>query len=187
VAVDHGIGKGSGRSISAFDLHGALSECSDLFERFGGHRAAAGLTMKAAQLPAFVDRFDAVARARLAPDDLVPELRVDLEVPIDQVGEELEKLVRHFEPFGIGNPAPMFHARDARLACSPRKVGSDGLKLSIESARGDLDAIGWGLAPRAATFTTARTFELAFKLERDEYRGVSRLQLRVADVRHPGE
>lgn len=187
VAVEQGIGKGSGRSIGAFDLHGALSECADLFQRFGGHRAAAGLTMQAAQLPAFVERFDAVARAKLSFEDLVPELRVDLEVPIEQVGEELEKLVRHFEPFGVGNPAPVFHARDARIACAPRKVGSDGLKLAIESSRGDLDAIGWGLAPRAASFSTTRSFDLAFKLERDEYRGVSRLQLRVADVRHPGE
>lgn len=187
VAVEHGVGKGSGRSISAFDLHGALGECSDLFQRYGGHRAAAGLTMDAAQLPAFVERFDEVARGRLTADDLVPELRVDLDVPIDRVGEELEKLVRHFEPFGVGNPAPTFRATGARLACAPRKVGADGLKLAIDASRGALEAIGWGLADRAASFDVSRTFDLAFRLERDEYRGVSRLQLRVADVRHPGD
>lgn len=185
VAVEHGVGKGSGRSISAFDLHGALGECRELFQRYGGHRAAAGLTMDASQLPAFVERFDEVARSRLTPDDLVPELRVDLDVPIDQVGEDLEKLVRHFEPFGIGNPAPTFCASGARLACPPRKIGSDGLKFSIDAARGALEAIAWGMAPRAASFDVARAFDLAFRLERDEYRGVSRLQLRVADVRHP--
>ncbi|WP_353269065.1 single-stranded-DNA-specific exonuclease RecJ [Gemmatimonas sp.] len=184
VAVDHGIGKGSGRSISAFDLHGALGDCADLFQRFGGHRAAAGLTMDAAQLPAFVERFDEVAHARLTPDDLVPMLRVDLEVPIHEVGESLEKLVRHFEPFGIGNPAPMFRASGAQLSCAPRKVGSDGLKLAIGAPHGDLEAIGWGLASRAAQLHVGRGLDLAFKLERDEYRGVSRLQLRVADVRH---
>lgn len=187
VAVERGVGKGSGRSISAFDLHGALGECSDLFQRYGGHRAAAGLTMDAAQLPAFVERFDEVARSRLTAADLVPELRVDLDVPIDRVGEELEKLVRHFEPFGVGNPAPTFRATGARLACAPRKVGADGLKLAIDAARGTLEAIGWGLADRAASFDVSRTFDLAFRLERDEYRGVSRLQLRVADVRHPGD
>lgn len=184
VSVEDGVGKGSGRSISAFDLHGALSACADLFVRYGGHRAAAGLTMHAEQLPAFVDRFDAVARERLTPEDLVPELRVDLEVGIDQVGEDLEKLVRHFEPFGVGNPAPMFRASGARLSMPPRKVGSDGLKLAIATGRGDLEAIGWGLASRAPSFDRARAFDVAFRLERDEYRGVSRLQLRVADVRH---
>lgn len=186
VAVEGGIGKGSGRSISAFDLHAALGECADLFQRYGGHRAAAGLTMDAGQLPAFVERFDAVARQRLRPDDLVPELRVDLEVGLEAIGEDLEKLVRHFEPFGVGNPAPLFRATGARLAAPPRKIGGDGLKLAIEAPCGTIEAIGWGLASRAATFERAAAFDLAFKLERDEYRGVSRLQLRVADVRPAG-
>ncbi|MFY7923060.1 MAG: DHHA1 domain-containing protein, partial [Gemmatimonas sp.] len=184
VAVDQGVGKGSGRSIGAFDLHGALGECADLFQRYGGHRAAAGLTMDAAQLPSFVERLDEVAHARLSPDDLVPVLRVDLEVPIHDVGESLEKLVRHFEPFGIGNPAPMFRVSGAQLSSAPRKVGSDGLKLAIGAPHGDLEAIGWGLASRASQLHVGRGVDLAFKLERDEYRGVSRLQLRVADVRH---
>ncbi len=187
VAVEHGVGKGSGRSISAFDLHAALGECADLFQRYGGHRAAAGLTMDAQQLPAFVERFDEVAKRRLTADDLVPVLRVDLDVPLDDIGEDLEKLLRHFEPFGVGNPAPVFRATGARLASSPRKIGSDGLKFLVEARRGDLEAVGWGLAERAGSFDVARAFDLVFKLERDEYRGVSRLQLRVADVRHPGE
>jgi single-stranded-DNA-specific exonuclease len=183
VAVDDGVGKGSGRSISAFDLHAALGHCADLFQRYGGHRAAAGLTMLPANLPAFVERFDAVARERLSADDLVPELRVDLEVPIDSVGDELEKLVRYFEPFGIGNPAPLFHASGVRLAATPRKVGSDGLRLSLHAPPTTLEGIGWGLAPRAGSFDVARAFDLAFRLDRDEYRGVSRLQLKIADVR----
>ncbi|MFN4773730.1 MAG: single-stranded-DNA-specific exonuclease RecJ [Gemmatimonas sp.] len=187
VAVEHGVGKGSGRSISAFDLHAALGECADLFQRYGGHRAAAGLTMDAQQLPAFVERFDEVAKRRLTADDLVPVLRVDLDVPLDDIGEDLEKLLRHFEPFGVGNPAPVFRATGARLASSPRKIGSDGLKFLVEARRGDLEAVGWGMAERAGSFDVARAFDLVFKLERDEYRGVSRLQLRVADVRQPGE
>lgn len=185
VAVDDGIGKGSGRSISAFDLHGGLGACADLFQRYGGHRAAAGLTMDAAMLPAFVERFDAVARDRLTADDLVPELRVDLEVPIDVVGEELEKLVRHFEPFGIGNPAPTFRADGVRLAAPSRRVGTDGLRVSVDTGTGTLEGIGWGLAARTPRLDVAASYDLAFRLERDEYRGVSRLQLRLADVR-PG-
>jgi single-stranded-DNA-specific exonuclease len=186
VAVDSGVGKGSGRSISAFDLHGALDDCRDLFVKFGGHRAAAGLTMDAARLPEFGERFDQVARERLQPDDLTPELRLDLEVPIDGIGEELEKLIRHFEPFGIGNPAPLFHTTGVRLAAPPKRIGSDGLRLAFDAARGTLDGIGWGLAPRATLFEMHRPLDLAFRLERDEYRGVSKLQLRVADARPCG-
>jgi len=183
VAVEQGIGKGSGRSISAFDLHAALSDCRAHFQRFGGHRAAAGLTMDAQHLPAFAAQFDDVARQRLTADDLVPELRVDLDLNLETVDEELEKYVRHFEPFGVGNPAPVFRARGARLVSTPRRVGSDGLRLSFDVPSGTLDGIGWGLADKASRLPLDREHELAFRLERDEYRGNSRLQLRVADIR----
>lgn len=183
IAVEDGVGKGSGRSISAFDLHAALSACAPHFQRFGGHRAAAGLTMDAEKIPAFREQFDDVARARLTADDLVPEIRVDLDVPLDVIGDELEKLVRHFEPFGIGNPAPLFRTTGARLATAPRKIGADGLRLSFDIPSGTIDAIGWGMAMRASQLEMGRPLDLAFRLDRDEYRGQSRLQLKLADVR----
>ena len=183
VAVDKGIGKGSGRSITPFDLHAALGECSAHFVRYGGHRAAAGLTMHATNLPAFTEQFDAVARTRLCEADLVPELRVDLDVTMDDVGDELERLVRHFEPFGIGNPAPVFRTLGARMASLPRRIGTDGVRLTLAIRDGTVDAVGWGLAGRAAGLDVARPIDLAFRLERDEYRGISRLQLKVADVK----
>lgn len=186
VAIENGIGKGSGRSITPFDLHAALGECSKHFQRYGGHRAAAGLTMDAALIPAFAEQFDHVARSRLCEADLVPELRIDLEIPLDRVGEELERMVRHFEPFGIGNPAPVFRTSGAQLAASPRRVGTDGLRLSFDVPRGTVEAIGWGLAPRAASLDVSRPLDLVYRLQRDEYRGVSRLQLNVADVRVGG-
>ena len=183
IAVEAGVGKGSGRSISAFDLHAALSSCAPHFQRFGGHRAAAGLTMDADKIPAFREQFDDVARARLTADDLVPEIRVDLDVPLDVIGDELEKLVRHFEPFGIGNPAPLFRTQGAQLASAPRKIGADGLRLSFDIPGGTIDAIGWGMAMRASQLEMGRPLDLAFRLDRDEYRGQSRLQLKLADVR----
>lgn len=183
VAVENGIGKGSGRSISAFDLHSALSSCKSHFERFGGHRAAAGLTMDASKLPAFREQFDEVARERLTLDDLVPEVRVDLELSLDAVGVELEGLVRHFEPFGMGNPAPMFAATGVRLAAAPRRVGTDGVKLALRADSGTLDAIGWGMGSHYSNLHISRPVDVAFRLEREEYRGVSRLQLKIADLR----
>jgi len=183
IAVDGDVGKGSGRSISAFDLHAALGACAPHFRRFGGHRAAAGLTMDAARIPAFAEQFDAVARERLSEADLVPELRIDLDIPIADIGDDLDRLIRHFEPFGIGNPAPVFRASGARLATTPRRIGTDGLRLSIENGTGVIEAVGWGLAPRAASLDVVRPIDLAFRLERDEYRGVSKLQLKIADFR----
>jgi single-stranded-DNA-specific exonuclease len=184
VALDGGEGKGSGRSISAFDLHAGLGECRHLLVRYGGHRMAAGVTVRAERVEALARCFDDVARSRLRAEDLVPEVRVDLEVPIEQVTDELEELLRHFEPFGVGNASPTLAVRGVRLAAPPRVVKGEGLKLRLATPRGELDAIGWGLAPLAATLDLARPVDVAFRLERDEWNGTSRLQARLVDVRH---
>jgi single-stranded-DNA-specific exonuclease len=181
VAIEGEQGKGSGRSIPGFDLHAALGECRELLVRYGGHKAAAGVTIEASKVDAFARRFAEVAQSRLTPDDLVPELRVDLEVSIDDVNDDLEALFRHFEPFGIGNPSPVLLARGVRLAGAPRIVGRDGLKLRLRTARGELDALGWGMAPQLVELHGTPVLDLAFRLERDEYQGASRLQARIAD------
>ena len=183
IALSEEQGKGSGRSISKFDLHGALGEARDLLIRYGGHRAAAGVTIARERVADFAARFNEVARSLLAPEDLVPEIRVDLEVSIDGINERLESLFRHFEPFGIGNPSPVLLARNVTLAAPPRVVGKDGLKLVLDTGTGSLEALGWGLAARAPEFHAGTKVDVAFRLERDEYRGESYLQARIADVR----
>jgi single-stranded-DNA-specific exonuclease len=183
IALSGEQGKGSGRSISKFDLHGALGESRDLLIRYGGHRAAAGVTIARERVADFAARFNEVARSLLAPEDLVPEIRVDLEVNIDGINERLESLFRHFEPFGIGNPSPVLLARNVTLSAPPKVVGKDGLKLVLDTGTGSLEALGWGLAPRASEFHAGTKVDVAFRLERDEYRGESYLQARIADVR----
>lgn len=183
VAFEEGVGKGSGRSISAFDLHAGLTACKDLLVRYGGHRAAAGITIEARRMEAFRERFNAVARERLTADDLVPRVRVDVELPLDAITPDLEALLRHFEPFGVGNPAPVLAARGVRLAAAPRVVGQGGLKLQLTKSGGALEAIGWGMGDLARELSLASPVDLAFRLERDTYGGTSRLVARLADVR----
>ena len=186
IAIDGETGKGSGRGVPrgtpVFDLHGALGQCSDLLIRYGGHKAAAGITISRDRIPEFTKRFNEVAAAMLRPEDLVPEIRIDLEVAIDRVNETLEKILRHFEPFGVDNPTPVLVARNVSLAGEPRLVGRDGLRLRLATGAGEVEAIGWGLAHRIAEFDRSTPVDIAFKLERDEYRGVSRLQARIADI-----
>ena len=152
IALSGDQGKGSGRSISKFDLHGALGQSRDFLLRYGGHRAAAGVTVARDQVGQFAARFNEVARSLLTSEDLVPEIRVDLQVSIDGMDERLESLFRHFEPFGIGNPSPVLLARNVIIARPPRLIGRDGLKLVLDTGTGSLEAIGWGFAPRAAEF-----------------------------------
>lgn len=183
IALSGDQGKGSGRSIPKFDLHGALGQARDHLLRFGGHRAAAGVTIERERVDDFAARFNEIARSLLTPEDLVPEIRVDLEVGIDGIDARLESLFRHFEPFGIGNPSPVLLARNVTLAAPPRIVGRDGLKLVLDTGTGSLEALGWGLAARATEFQAGGKVDIAFRLERDEYRGESYLQARIADVR----
>lgn len=182
IAMDGGVGKGSGRSIAKLHLRDALAECAATLVRFGGHRAAAGVTIESDQVAAFARRFNEVAASRLIHEDLVPEVKIDLEVAIGRADETLERVLRHFEPFGIGNPTPVLVARGVRLAGPPKIVGRDGLKLRLSTGAGELEAIGWGMADRAGDFDPAVPVDIAFRLERDEYRGESRLQARIADI-----
>jgi len=183
IAIEGNEGKGSGRSISAFDLHGGLSECRDLFVRFGGHRSAAGVTIDPDRIPAFAERFNAVAASRLTVDDLLPELRVDLEVTLDQVDDELEARLRDLEPCGMGNPSPVLVARGVTLAAPPKLIGRNGLKLRLRDGSREIDAIGWEMAWRAPEVDVGHRVDVAFRLERDEWNGQARLQARLADFR----
>ncbi|MCL4214301.1 MAG: single-stranded-DNA-specific exonuclease RecJ [Gemmatimonadales bacterium] len=187
IAVQDGLGKGSGRSIAAFDLHAALLSCGDLLVKYGGHKAAAGLTIDAARIPEFAERFNAVARERLTVDDLVPRLRTDLDLPLEEADEAFERALRHLEPFGVGNPGPVLVARGVRVGAPPRRIGTDGLKLSLETGRGAMDGVGWGLASRAAELRAGASVDIAYRLDVNEYRGTRTLQAVVQDFRVPAD
>ncbi|MDQ8155081.1 MAG: single-stranded-DNA-specific exonuclease RecJ [Gemmatimonadota bacterium] len=185
IAVQDGVGKGSGRSIPAFDLHAALQSCGDLLMKHGGHRAAAGLTIDPARLGDFAARFNDVARSGLTPDDLLPELRLDLELPLDEATVELATMLRHVEPCGIGNAGPTFHARGVRMTGPPERLKTEHMKLRLATARGPVEALGWGMAYRIAELQGARqgTLEIAYKLELNTFRQSTSVQAVLQDVR----
>ena len=184
IALDeHGEGKGSGRSIPAFDLHSALGATREHLVRFGGHRSAAGVTVRREKVAAFAAAFNAVAHERLRPEDLVPELRVDVELPLSQATEDLEALLRHFEPFGMGNATPVLVSRGVRIAARPRVLKGEGLKLRLEQNGVAIDALGWGMAALAPSLSEGMSVDVAYRLERDEYKGEHTLQARLSDVR----
>ena len=181
IALDGDVGKGSGRSISRFDLHAALHQCGDLLERFGGHHMAAGLTVRRDRLEAFRERLAGVAREALGDADLGPEQRVDLVVDLSDVTPDLERLCRHLEPCGMGNPTPVLGARGVRFD-GARRVGQGHLKGVLSGPGGRLPAIGFGWADRAAWAgpgVPAPSVDCAFRLEENEWQGTVSLQARI--------
>ena len=179
IGWDGDTGRGSGRSIAGFDLHGALRRVGHHLEKYGGHTMAAGLTVRRDRFEAFRVAFLRVAGELLDPDDLVPEQRVDLELPLGLVSEKLEKLFRYLEPCGPGNPAPVFGVRAAR-AVGARRVGANHLRFLLDDGSGVLPAIGFQWADAVPDAWLAEPLDVAFRLERDEWQGRATLQARVA-------
>ncbi len=173
------VGRGSGRSIPGFDLHAALHRVGHHLEKYGGHTMAAGLTIRRERFEAFRVAFLDVARQLLSPDDLAPSQRVDLELPLGLVSDELERLIRYLEPCGPGNPAPVFGVRGAR-AVGARRVGTNHLRFTLDDGSGVLPAIGFRWADVVPESWLAQPLDVAFKLERDEWQGRATLQARVA-------
>jgi single-stranded-DNA-specific exonuclease len=177
IAFDGEIGKGSGRSTSRFDLHAALLSCGDLLERYGGHRMAAGLTIQRDRLDAFRDRFGDIARETLAPEDLGPEQRVDLEVGLHEVTRDLERLCRYLEPCGQGNSSPVFGVRGVRWT-NRSVVGSGHLKGMLDDGNCRVSVIGFQWADRVP-WLGDDLVDAAFRIECNEWNGTSTLQARL--------
>jgi len=184
IAVKDGQGRGSARSIEAFHLFDALTQCSGHLTRFGGHKHAAGVSLEASAIASFVESFERIAAERLKEEDLIPRVKVDAWVKAQELDEEAAQALLALAPFGNGNPEPVLAAR--RLVTLPKvlpnkKPGLAGhLKLTLEAAP-RLDTIGFGMADRLAL--TEGPVDLAFALGVDEWNGRRRVQLKLKDVR----
>jgi single-stranded-DNA-specific exonuclease len=177
-------GKGSARSIPGFHLHEAMRACSGHLTRFGGHRMAAGCSIRPERVDDFRDAFEAHAHEVLVPEQLVPEVRIDLEVELRHADDALARMLRHAGPFGMGNPTPVFAARGVVAAAPPRIVGERHLKLTLASHGSTMEAIGFNLAELGGESWLAEgTLDVAFKLEENHWNGRTSLQAKIVDLR----
>ena len=184
LAVDGDLAYGSGRSIPGFDLLGALEHCGDLFTRFGGHRHAAGLTMETGRLKEFRSRITRFADDRLGPNDLTPRLRVDDRLPLTAITPAVLDGLRAMEPFGAGNPRPVFHTGPVELANGPRVMKSRHLSMMVRQDHRIFRAVAWRMAERADFVTRhGAALDVAFNLTENQYRGEHTIELSVADIR----
>ena len=184
IAVDGDTAYGSGRSISCFDLLGSLEACGDLFTKFGGHRHAAGLTMEAGRLKELRRRLTDYADTRLGPEDLAPRLRVDGHLPLTAITPAMVEGLRAMEPFGAGNPRPVFHTGAVEVANGPRIMKAKHLSMSVRQDARVFRAVAWRMADRADFVTQHRgALDVAFNLTENHYRGEHTVELSVADIR----
>ena len=184
LAVEGDLAYGSGRSIPGFDLLGALEHCGELFTRFGGHRHAAGITMESDRLAELRRRITAFADDRLGPEQLMPRLRIDCPLPLAAITPEMIAGLRAMEPFGAGNPRPVFHSGPLQLADSPRVLKSRHLAMRVRQEGRVFRAIAWRMADRVDFVSRHRdALDLAFNLTENNYRGERTIELSVTDIR----
>lgn len=174
--------RGSGRSIPGFDLVGALAETSSLLIRYGGHAMAAGLDIDAEVVGEFRTAFEAAARRRLSPDQLVPTIAYDAESTVRTLVEDIAPFHRYLGPFGVGNPTPSFLLRRARVEGAARPVGRAHCRLRLEQDGHTIDAIGFGFAEAWEPLEPGAEVDLVARLREDRWRGHRRLQLVIADL-----
>ncbi len=186
ISLEDGIGHGSARSIEAYHLLNGLTACADLFEKFGGHSHAAGLSIKRERIGELRRRLNEHAATHIVAEDLEPTLLIDAELPPSALTLALAEELRALEPYGAGNPRPLFMTRDLRLLSEPRVMKDKHLKLRLAGREErPLEAVWWnGLEELdGQTLTPGASIELAYTVEPNTWQGVTRLQLCVRDLK----
>ena len=184
VAVSEALGRGSARSIPGFDLFGAVHACREHLGRFGGHRAAAGMDIAADRIDRFRVAFNAEVRERLGGEQPRPVLRPELQIPLAAMTERLAHMLSYLGPFGMGNPTPVFLARQVDLIRPATEVGKGHLKLHITQANHSVDAIGFGLVARVPPERLGMgPVDVVFKLKLGVFKGRRQVEAHLLDVR----
>jgi len=172
---------GSARSVKGFNVYEAISACSEHLDQFGGHKYAAGLTMPIDNIKDFANQFEDEVRKRISPDSLKPMLSIDQKISLTKITMDFYKIIRQMEPFGPGNPAPLFIAE--KVMCkNARIVGENHLKLSLtQEGSASIDAIAFRMSTHLDAVLN-NPFNIAFHIELNEYQGNQNLQLVIKDI-----
>ncbi len=176
---------GSARSVAGFDLYSAIDACSDLLESFGGHKHAAGLTLKIENIEKFTQQFEYQVSKSITNEQLLPKITIDNVLNFSDINAKFYKIIRQFAPFGPGNMSPIFASKNVRNSGYSRVVGQtkEHVKFDIinrENIR--LLGIGFSMADKFPIIEK-HEFALCYSIEENEFMGKTSLQLRVRDVK----
>ena len=176
---------GSARSVKGFNLYDALLKCEHLLEKFGGHKYAAGLTVKKQNLDSFIKEFEKVVAATITKDQLVAEIEVDMQIELDEVNDKLYRIIKQFAPFGPMNRTPNFITKLVTDSGKGRKVGEDKthLRLTLNNSNKDLVSIGFGMGEDFDKITENKPFDICYSIDENTWKGQTSLQLRLKGIK----
>lgn len=182
----NGMVTGSARSIKDFDIYDAVDHCSDLLEHFGGHKYAAGLSLKPENLEAFKTRFEAYARETFKNTTPVPEVEIDARITLGDINPKFYSVLKQFAPFGPGNMAPVFLTEKVMDTGYSRIVGKNHIKLSVvhpHISGFPLSGIAFQLGDAFPEIHEGTPFSICYHVEENEWNGKTTLQLNVKDLK----
>jgi single-stranded-DNA-specific exonuclease len=184
VALNNGLGQGSGRSVSGFHLARALEACASHLEAFGGHEMAAGLKVLPGNFETFRTAFLQHANSAIAAEMLIPELRIDCQANLEHMNIALVNELKRLGPFGHGNHKPLLCCRDVTLSGAPRRVGKTGdhLQLYIRQANTRMKCIAFGAGELFDKLQEGMNIDLAVEPQINEYNGMTSVELSVKDL-----
>ncbi len=183
-SLNDGIYTGSARSVKNFDIHEAIQSCSQYVDQFGGHKYAAGLSVKLENFEAFAEAFENVVANTITESSLVPEVEYDLELQLHEINDKMMSLIAQMAPFGPGNTVPIFKTTNVKAQNTARVLKDKHLKLQLSgNTRHTFDAIGFGLAEHFHTVSNGNIFNACYCIEENNYNGRVSVQLRLRDIK----
>ena len=175
---------GSARSVVGYDLYEALCECSDLLEQFGGHKYAAGLTMKTENVAAFSQRFEEVVSASITDDLLVQEIIIEAEIDLNDINPKFFRILQQFAPFGPQNMSPVFLSRNVSSYGYGSIVGINHLKMNIRQENSpSFDCIAFGLGQHLEKINQDKPFDICYTIEENVWKEKRNIQLNVKGIK----
>ncbi len=183
-----GMATGSARTVEGFDVYNAIDACSDLIEQFGGHTAAAGLTLKKENIEAFIQKFDEVVCEQIDDELLIPQVDIDTTLELNQIDEKFNRVLKQFAPFGPHNMRPVFVTDNVFITSNSRKIGEDKTHLRLEVFQQEnpdlkFKCIGFGLGHILDELDEGVPFSIAYNIEENHWNGQTTLQLNLKDVK----
>lgn len=173
---------GSARSVSGFNLYEAVHACRDMLIGYGGHFAAAGLTLRAENIENFRERFEEVVASQISEELLTPEIIIDAEIELKDITPTFYNIIKQMEPFGPGNMTPVFITRNVYDTGFSRIVKENHLRFVIQQGHIQLTGIGFNMADKFSVVASRQPFDVVFKIDENEWNGQKSLQLKVEDI-----
>ena len=174
-------GKGSGRSIPGFDLYEALTECKEFIDRFGGHSMAIGINIKKEKFENFKDKLEEIAIQKHI-EDIVPILKIDAQVSLDEISKDMVDSLKELEPFGEENKTPLFVFKNLKIDSIRALSEGKHLKLTLKDSKNIVNAIGFNLGELTNEYKIDDRVDVVGNLEINSFNGMENIQINIKDI-----